>query len=242
MPLMIVRADRPRRRPAARSPPRSTPTLPLLQRLEALRLEAGRLMGLGDVSQQRHPEAGARQPRRRRRQHHLALFHAAALPCVACRHRRDRRGQPRSRCRARWPAARSPRRAAATSSCCIRPAASTSRSSSTATAASCRSRRAALLRTARKIMQGELHIPDYVYSRPDEADGRLRRRRRCTGRYGVHRAAGDRPSRCAGARRGGVAFRPADHARRADARRRRQRHHGACHRAAARPAARPADR
>lgn len=30
-------------------------------------------------------------------------------------------------------------------------------------------KRAALLRTARKILQGELHIPDYVLSRPDEA-------------------------------------------------------------------------
>ncbi len=30
-------------------------------------------------------------------------------------------------------------------------------------------RRAALVRTARKIMQGELHLPDYVFSRPEEA-------------------------------------------------------------------------
>lgn len=29
-------------------------------------------------------------------------------------------------------------------------------------------RRAALVRTARKIMQGELHLPDYVFSRPEE--------------------------------------------------------------------------
>ena len=29
--------------------------------------------------------------------------------------------------------------------------------------------RAALVRTARKIMQGELHLPDYVFSRPEEA-------------------------------------------------------------------------
>jgi 2-methylaconitate cis-trans-isomerase PrpF/tripartite-type tricarboxylate transporter receptor subunit TctC len=31
-------------------------------------------------------------------------------------------------------------------------------------------RRAALVRTARKIMQGELHIPDYVFSKPLEGD------------------------------------------------------------------------
>lgn len=31
-------------------------------------------------------------------------------------------------------------------------------------------RRAALVRTARKIMQGELHLPDYVFSRPEESD------------------------------------------------------------------------
>lgn len=30
-------------------------------------------------------------------------------------------------------------------------------------------RRAALVRTARKILQGELHLPDYVFSRPEEA-------------------------------------------------------------------------
>jgi hypothetical protein len=29
--------------------------------------------------------------------------------------------------------------------------------------------RAALVRTARKIMQGELHLPDYVFSRPEAA-------------------------------------------------------------------------
>jgi tripartite-type tricarboxylate transporter receptor subunit TctC len=32
-------------------------------------------------------------------------------------------------------------------------------------------RRASLVRTARKIMQGELHIPDYVLSRPDDVAG-----------------------------------------------------------------------
>ena len=31
--------------------------------------------------------------------------------------------------------------------------------------------RAALVRTARKIMQGELHLPDYVFSRPEDATG-----------------------------------------------------------------------
>jgi len=32
--------------------------------------------------------------------------------------------------------------------------------------------RAALVRTARKIMQGDLHLPDYVFSRPEVRDGR----------------------------------------------------------------------
>jgi 2-methylaconitate cis-trans-isomerase PrpF/tripartite-type tricarboxylate transporter receptor subunit TctC len=34
--------------------------------------------------------------------------------------------------------------------------------------------RAALVRTARKILQGELHIPDYVFSRPIEGDDMLK--------------------------------------------------------------------
>lgn len=38
-----------------------------------------------------------------------------------------------------------------------------------------RIQRAALLRTARKIMQGELHIPDYVFSRPPEGDKPMKR-------------------------------------------------------------------
>ncbi len=36
--------------------------------------------------------------------------------------------------------------------------------------AEARIRRAALLRTARKILQGDLHIPDYVFSKPIEGD------------------------------------------------------------------------
>jgi 2-methylaconitate cis-trans-isomerase PrpF/tripartite-type tricarboxylate transporter receptor subunit TctC len=38
-----------------------------------------------------------------------------------------------------------------------------------------RIQRAALVRTARKILQGELHIPDYVFSRPPEGDKMLKR-------------------------------------------------------------------
>ena len=36
--------------------------------------------------------------------------------------------------------------------------------------ADARVQRAALVRTARKILQGDLHIPDYVFSKPLEGD------------------------------------------------------------------------
>lgn len=41
--------------------------------------------------------------------------------------------------------------------------------------ADARIERAALLRTARKILQGDLHIPDYVFSRPLEGDRPMKR-------------------------------------------------------------------
>jgi hypothetical protein len=49
-------------------------------------------------------------------------------------------------------------------------------------------RRAALVRTARKIFQGQLHIPDYVFSKPPTSPPRRR-----------HEAPEDRPHRLAAA-------------------------------------------
>ena len=49
--------------------------------------------GAGRRVEQRDSEAGAGERGRCRRQHHLALFHAAPMPCVACGDGRDRRGQ-----------------------------------------------------------------------------------------------------------------------------------------------------
>ncbi len=59
---------------------------------------------------------------------------------------------------------------AAASPCCTRRAASRSRSRSRVLAPKHGCSRAALVRTARKILQGELHLPDYVFSR---APGKL---------------------------------------------------------------------
>ena len=67
------------------------------------------------------------------------------------------------------------RSARASSRCCIRKAASTSRWRSRASATDARVQRAALVRTARKILQGELHLPPYVFSKPTEGDKPMKR-------------------------------------------------------------------
>ncbi len=137
MPLMIVRAESlgvdGREQPGALDA-----NAALMQRIEALRLEAGRLMGLGDVSASVIPKPvlvsrgdGADSvtsryftPRRCHASHAvtgaIGVAAAFALPGTVA-------------------SGETPSRAAATSSCCIRPAASTSRSSSRPRAANCAS-------------------------------------------------------------------------------------------------------
>ena len=62
---------------------------------------AGEAMGLGDVCDSVMPKPVIASDGDDARQRHVALFHAVALPCLACGHRCDRRRPPRSRCRAR---------------------------------------------------------------------------------------------------------------------------------------------
>ena len=124
--------------------------------------------GPGRRVEQRHSEAGAGQRGRLARQHHLALLHAAPMPCLACGDRRDRRGQ-RVRA-ARTVASGAAREPGRHGLVVLHPAGQIDVEVELEGRGDERdSDSAALVRTARKIMQGELHLPDYVFSRP-EAD------------------------------------------------------------------------
>ena len=168
MPLMIVRAESlgvdGREKPGALDA-----NLPLMQRLEAMRLEAGRLMGLGDVSQSVIPKpvlvsrgddadsitSRYFTPRRCHASHAvtgaIGVATAFALPGTVASGEIAVAG--RRNIVVLHPAGRIDVEVELDGD-----------------GGELQIRRAALLRTARKIMQGELHIPDYVYSRPDEAD------------------------------------------------------------------------
>lgn len=165
MPLMIVRADdlglTGREKPAALDADTA-----LLDRLERLRLQAGRMMGLGDVSNSVIPKpvlvsAGDSPnsvtsryftPRRCHASHAvtgaIGVASAFALPGTVAS-----------------ASAREPGRHALV---VLHPAGQIDVEveleghGDDATI-----ERAALVRTARKIMQGELHLPDYVFSRPE---------------------------------------------------------------------------
>ena len=165
MPLMIVRAGdlgvTGRELPAALDA-----NTDLLERLEALRLQAGRMMGLGDVSNSVIPKpvlvsAGDSPnsitsryftPRKCHASHAvtgaIGVASAFALPGTVAS-----------------AAARAPGRH---SLVVLHPAGRIDveveiEGQGDAAAVS----RAALVRTARKIMQGELHLPYYVFSRPE---------------------------------------------------------------------------
>jgi tripartite-type tricarboxylate transporter receptor subunit TctC len=78
---------------------------------------------------------------------------------------------PRLRCRARWPATRAaqPARASVT---VLHPQGRIDVAVEIdGQGDDARITRAALVRTARKILQGDLHIPDYVFSKPDASQG-----------------------------------------------------------------------
>ena len=165
MPLMIVRAGNlgatGRELPAALDA-----NTALLERLEALRLQAGRMMGLGDVSNSVIPKpvlvSGGDSPdsitsryftpRRCHASHAvtgaIGVASAFALPGTVAS-----------------AATRAPGRH---SLVVLHPAGRIDveveiKGQGEDAAVS----RAALVRTARKIMQGELHLPDYVFSHPE---------------------------------------------------------------------------
>jgi 2-methylaconitate cis-trans-isomerase PrpF/tripartite-type tricarboxylate transporter receptor subunit TctC len=165
MPLMIVRAAdlglTGREKPAALDA-----NTALLERLEALRLQAGRMMGLGDVSNSVIPKpvlvsAGDSPnsvtsryftPRRCHASHAvtgaIGVASAFALPGTVAS-----------------AMAREPGRHALV---VLHPAGQIDvevELKGRGQAATVE--RAALVRTARKILQGELHLPEYVFSRPE---------------------------------------------------------------------------
>lgn len=171
MPLMIVRASdlgvTGREKPAALDA-----NTALLEQLERLRLEAGRMMGLGDVSDSVIPKpvlvsAGESNdsitsryftPRKCHASHAvtgaIGVASAFALPgTVASGKARD---PGRHRLVVLHPAGR------------IDIEVELNGREDEATV-----ERAALVRTARKIMQGELHLPEYVFSRPGPAGAEL---------------------------------------------------------------------
>ncbi|SCK55471.1 hypothetical protein VAR608DRAFT_5715 [Variovorax sp. HW608] len=171
MPLMIVRAGdlgvTGREKPAALDA-----NTALLERLERLRLEAGRMMGLGDVSNSVIPKpvlvsAGESDdnitsryftPRKCHASHAvtgaIGVASAFALPgTVASGQARD---PGRHRLVVLHPAGR------------IDIEVELNGCEDGATV-----ERAALVRTARKIMQGELHLPEYVFSRPEPTGAEL---------------------------------------------------------------------
>ncbi len=168
MPLMLVRAAD-LGLSGRESPAELDANLPLLERLEALRRAAGELMGLGDVSASVIPkpvivspgddEHSIRSryftPRRCHASHAvtgaIGVAAAFALPGTVASGALQRSGSrgiavlhPQGRIEVEVELAGSGEQA--------------------------QIRRAALLRTARKILQGQLHIPDYVFSRPTQGD------------------------------------------------------------------------
>ena len=168
MPLMIVRASD-LGVTGAESPEELDANTPLLLRLESLRRVAGERMGLGDVSTSVIPKpvlvsAGDGPdsitsryftPRRCHASHAvtgaIGVASAFALPGTVASSARGIAGQ----------------RALVV----LHPAGQIDIQVDVEGAGDTAAiRSASLVRTARKILQGELHIPDYVFSRPTNAD------------------------------------------------------------------------
>ncbi|WP_026354761.1 4-oxalomesaconate tautomerase [Massilia niastensis] len=168
MPLMIVRAADLGLH-GGESPVELDSNQALLDRIEALRLVAGDMMGLGDVSNSVVPKPvlvsagdGADSitsryftPRRCHASHAvtgaIGVASAFALPGTV--------------------ASRSAPCAGVGNVTVLHPSGRIDIEVDVeGNGASAQVKRASLLRTARKILQGELHIPDYVLSRPAEAD------------------------------------------------------------------------
>jgi 2-methylaconitate cis-trans-isomerase PrpF/tripartite-type tricarboxylate transporter receptor subunit TctC len=168
MPLMIIRAGDLGVH-GGESPAELDSNTALLERLEALRRAAGHLMGLGDVSNSVIPKpvlisAGDSAdsitsryftPRRCHASHAvtgaIGVASAFALPGTV--------------------ASRSVTGAGVGNVSVLHPSGRIDVEVDVeGDGESARIRRASLLRTARKILQGELHIPDYVLSRPAAAE------------------------------------------------------------------------
>ncbi|MET0964569.1 MAG: 4-oxalomesaconate tautomerase [Noviherbaspirillum sp.] len=169
MPLMIVRACD-LGVTGNESPAELDANADLLLRLERMRLAAGVMMGLGDVSasvipkpvlvSQGDSEDSIRSryftPRRCHASHAvtgaIGVASAFALPGTVASGIRGKAVAARRNLVVLHPAGR------------IDVEVETEGDGDAA-----QIRRASLVRTARKILQGELHIPDYVLSRPDES-------------------------------------------------------------------------
>ncbi len=173
MPLMIVRAADlglgGRESPAELDADRA-----LLERLEALRLAAGRLMGLGDVAGSVIPKpvivsrgddddsltSRYFTPRRCHASHAvtgaIGVATAFALPGTVASGRDG--GPGTRRIAVLHPQGRIDVEVTLDGE-----------------GEAARIERAALVRTARKILQGDLHIPDYVFSKPIEGDPTMKR-------------------------------------------------------------------
>ena len=168
MPLMIVRAADLGVQ-GGESPIELDANADLLERLEALRRQAGRMMGLGDVSNSVIPKpvlvsVGDSEhsitsryftPRRCHASHAvtgaIGVATAFALPGTV--------------------ASGSNRAAGTRSIAVLHPQGRIDVDVSIdGHGDDARILRAALVRTARKILQGDLHLPDYVFSRPPEGD------------------------------------------------------------------------
>ena len=167
MPLMIVRAADLGLH-GGESPVELDANQPLLDRLEAMRRLAGGMMGLGDVSDSVIPKP-------------VIVSSGDSSDSITSRYFTPRRCH----------ASHAVTGAIGVASAFALPGTVASRSESAAGVGNvsvlhpsgridievdvegdgpeAQIKRAALLRTARKILQGELHIPDYVLSRPDAA-------------------------------------------------------------------------
>jgi len=166
MPLVIVRA-RDLGLSGREVPEELDANRPLLERIEALRRAAGRAMGLGDVSASVVPKPVIASPgdgpdsissryftpRRCHASHAvtgaIGVAAAFALPGTVASSERAAAGE--RRVTVLHPQGR------------IEVDVRVDGAGDDA-----RIQRAALVRTARKILQGELHLPDYVFSRPSE--------------------------------------------------------------------------
>src|SRR5438105_408308 len=168
MPLVIVRAADLGVR-GGESPVELDANTDLLERLEALRRSAGRMMGLGDVSNSVIPKpvlVGAGDS-----EHSITSRYFTPRRCHASHAVTGAIGVATAFALPGTVASGSRRAAGRRSIAVLHPQ---GRIDVDVTidghGVDARIQRAALVRTARKILQGDLHLPDYVFSRPPEGD------------------------------------------------------------------------